>query len=98
MSVALLDRRRQRPLDGAPWEESSSWQARPRADIERSGEREAESHGPLTLDELIAGIWEGLIVDETVHCPACHGRMVARAVVRGEGLGGDCMDCGAQLA
>jgi hypothetical protein len=100
MSVALLDRRRQRPLDGALWDERSSWEqdARPRADIERSGEREVESHGPLTLDELIAGIWEGLIVDEVVHCPACHGRMTARAAVQGEGLSGDCMDCGAQLA
>jgi hypothetical protein len=100
MSLALLDRRRQRPLDAALRKESPIWSetARSCADTERSGKREVKSHGSLTLDELIAGTWEGLIVGETVRCPACDGRMTTRAAVRAEGLGGGCLDCGAQLS
>ena len=100
MSVALLDRRRQRPLDGALWEESRTWdeETRPRADIEQAGPPEVENHEALTLDELIAGIWEGLVADEMVRCPACRGRMTTHASIQGEESGGGCLDCGAQLS
>jgi hypothetical protein len=100
MSVALLDRRRQRPLDGALWEEGRAWseETRPHAGTEHAGPPEVERHGALTLDELIAGIWEGLVVDEVVRCPACRGRMTARAAIQGEKAGGGCLDCGAQLS
>jgi hypothetical protein len=100
MSVALLDRRRQRPLDGALWEECRIWneEVRPGASSKQVGRLEVEGDGALTLDELIAGIWEELGVQEMVSCPACHGRMMARAVVGGDVQGGDCLDCGAQLS
>jgi DnaJ-class molecular chaperone len=100
MSVALLDRRRQRPLDGALWEEGriSGAGIPPGADLEQSGQREIESHGALTLDELIAGIWRELIVDQTVRCPVCHGRMAASVGGHGDVRGGSCLDCGTQLS
>ncbi len=55
-----------------------------------------EAPGVLTLDDLIAGVWEELSVGDVVRCPACGGMMTSR----GGGIGaphGDCEDCGTQL-
>ena len=100
MSVALLERRNQRARDGALWEEGRIWdeETRPHSDGEQAGLPEVVHHGALTLDQLIAGIWEGLAMDGVVRCPACHGRMKAHAAIQGEAVGGDCLDCGAQLS
>jgi hypothetical protein len=59
----------------------------------------AGSHGGLTLDDLIIGVWEGLAVRESVRCPACGGTMVSRSAAVGgvSGHEGDCRDCGATL-
>jgi len=61
----------------------------------------ADAHGRLTLDELITGVWEGLAVRGTVHCPVCDGRMAAEPLVETAGehdrLAGLCSGCGAQL-
>ena len=53
--------------------------------------------GP-TLDELIAGVWEGLLANETVGCPACGGAMVPRYAAGAGAVGGACRDCGAELS
>ncbi len=54
-----------------------------------------EAPGALTLDDLIAGVWEQLSVCVLVRCPACGGGMTSRD---GEGAPhGDCEDCGTQL-
>ncbi len=36
-----------------------------------------EAPGVLTLDDLIAGVWEELSVCEVVRCPACGGQMTS---------------------
>jgi len=70
-----------------------------------------EAPGALTLDDLIAGAWEGLCVGEVVCCPACGGRMSAsdggaasggagtasRVMAPDDTRHGDCLDCGARL-
>ncbi len=56
-----------------------------------------EGHGGLTLDDLITGVWEGLAVRDSVHCPACGGTMVSRSAARAGRHGGDCTDCGARI-
>ena len=98
MGVALLDRRRQRPLDVALWEEGRIWgeEVHPGAALEQASRLEVESHA-LTLDELIAGIWEELSVGQAVRCPACHGSMAADTL-HGDAQGGSCLDCGTQLS
>ena len=53
--------------------------------------------GP-TLDELITGVWEGLIAEETVGCPACGGAMAPRYAAGASPVGGACRDCGTQLS
>jgi hypothetical protein len=55
-----------------------------------------EAPGALTLDDLIAGVWEELSVGGVVRCPVCGEKMASR----GGGIGapyGDCVDCGTQL-
>lgn len=36
-----------------------------------------DAPGALTLDDLIAGVWEQLSVCEVVRCPACGGKMTS---------------------
>jgi hypothetical protein len=66
------------------------------ADVGNSNRMDA--YGGLTLDDLITGVWEGLAVRDTVHCPACGGTMVSRCAPQGASCQGDCIDCGARLS
>ncbi len=101
MGVALLDRRRQRLLDGSLRRKEGRWEGETQgvADMERStGPFERGEHPVRTLDKLITDTWDGLIARETVSCPACRGRMAFRSIAPGEVQGGDCSDCGARLS
>jgi hypothetical protein len=69
----------------------------PRLTTGASHSTQAERHGGLTLDDLITGVWEGLAVHSSVHCPACGGTMVSRSAARADVHEGDCRDCGATL-
>jgi hypothetical protein len=89
MSLAVLDR--QRSL-GDVFEGES---VRLAAGASHLGQ--TEEHGGLTLDDLITGVWEGLAVHNSVHCPACGGTMVSRSAARAEAQEGDCGDCGARM-
>jgi hypothetical protein len=75
--------------------------------------KKADARGAdaLTLEEFIAGVWEGLNARGTVNCPICGGEMEQRhavttatdvtatcADVTGDGLRGECGDCGTQLS
>lgn len=51
--------------------------------------------GGLTLDETIAGAWEGLAARVVVACPLCGGAL--RPQAHGEPDGGRCADCGTTL-
>ncbi len=53
--------------------------------------------GP-TLDDLITGVWEGLVARRVARCPVCGGAMRPRHVAGHGCAGGGCSDCGTQLA
>ena len=53
--------------------------------------------GP-TLDELVTGVWEGLVARRIACCPVCGGAMGPRHVAGHGCAGGACSDCGAQLS
>jgi hypothetical protein len=62
----------------------------------------APASGP-TLEELISGVWEGLLTGIVVSCPACGGELAPRhaagAVVdAADGAGGECRDCGSTVS
>ena len=54
--------------------------------------------GEPTLDDLIAGVWEGLTVQETVTCPVCGEEMRPQYGAHPRPVGGHCMSCGATLS
>jgi hypothetical protein len=54
--------------------------------------------GEPTLDQLIAGVWEGLTAHATVACPVCDGDMKPQYSARARPIGGRCGRCGATLA
>jgi hypothetical protein len=55
--------------------------------------------GEPTLDELIAGVWEGLAVHRVVACPVCGGEMEPEAGGDGRSATrGCCHDCGSILS
>ena len=51
--------------------------------------------GEPTLDELIVGVWEGLIARRVVECPVCGGEMRAEYGAHALPIGGRCEDCAA---
>jgi hypothetical protein len=51
-----------------------------------------------TLEELIAGVWEGLAVRGTSSCPVCGAAMEARYGAHARPVDGSCASCGATLA
>jgi hypothetical protein len=58
-------------------------------------------HGEPTLDDLLAGVWEGLSARHAVRCPVCAGDMApagrASAGDDARPVAGRCRDCGATL-
>jgi len=54
--------------------------------------------GEPTLEELIAGVWEGLAVRGTSSCPVCGESMEARFGAHARPVDGRCATCGATLA
>ncbi len=47
-----------------------------------------------TLDDLLAGVWEGLSAGRAVRCPVCAGEMRAVGL---EPIAGVCSRCAAEL-
>jgi hypothetical protein len=50
-----------------------------------------------TLEELIAGVWEGLAVRGNSSCPVCGAAMEARYGAHAQPVDGRCVSCGATL-
>jgi hypothetical protein len=113
MGAAILQRRRCRQ-EGLPGLLLGQEVRRP-GDHDRSGVGRGASGvepavrgevcGVPTLDDLLAGAWEGLSVCEAVGCPMCGGAMESRgggvafrADASGDALHGDCLNCGARLS
>jgi hypothetical protein len=55
-------------------------------------------HNRTTLEELIAGVWEGLAVRGISSCPVCGAAMEARYGAHAQPVDGRCVSCGATLA
>jgi hypothetical protein len=53
--------------------------------------------GEPTLEELIAGVWEGLAVHGTSSCPVCGAEMEARYGVHARPVDGRCASCGTTI-
>ncbi len=54
--------------------------------------------GEPTLDQLIAGVWEGLTAPATAACPVCEGEMEPEYDSQARPVGGRCTRCGTTLA
>jgi hypothetical protein len=53
--------------------------------------------GEPTLDELITGVWEGLVAHRAVGCAICGAEMKPVYAVHGLPIGGRCTSCGTEL-
>jgi hypothetical protein len=53
--------------------------------------------GEPTLDELLAGVWEGLTAYDAVRCPVCHDRMAPEYGVGPTPAVGRCERCGSTI-
>jgi hypothetical protein len=69
-----------------------------RADITDSadGHRGASGGGPR-LDDLVAGLWEGLAARRVVECPVCSAEMHPEYGAHARPIGGRCKGCGSTL-
>jgi len=50
--------------------------------------------GEPTLDELLAGVWEGLTARAAVPCPVCGEKMEPEYGAHTRPIGGRCSGCG----
>jgi hypothetical protein len=51
----------------------------------------------LTLDDLMASAWEGLVAHQTVPCPVCGAEMHPEYAAHTRPIGGRCSSCGSIL-
>jgi hypothetical protein len=49
--------------------------------------------GEPTLDELVRGVWEGVIAHQRVPCPWCGGDMTPVYSAHARPTAGRCVDC-----
>jgi hypothetical protein len=52
----------------------------------------------MTLEDLIAGVWEGLAARGTSSCPVCGAAMEAHHGAHAKPVDGRCASCGSTLA
>jgi hypothetical protein len=56
------------------------------------------SGGGPRLDDLVAGLWEGLAARRVVECPVCSAEMHPEYGVHARPIGGRCKGCGSTLS
>jgi ribosomal protein S27AE len=54
--------------------------------------------GEPTLEELVSGVWEGLVAQQHAACPLCGGDMEAVFGAHARPSRGRCGDCGTTLS
>ena len=54
--------------------------------------------GEPTLDDLLAGVWEGLTAHRVAECPVCHGEMGPEYGAHSRPVAGRCRTCGTRLS
>jgi hypothetical protein len=71
----------------------------------RAAASKGRGAGALTLDDLVASVWQALNGWETTQCPLCGGAMGPSGrqtggclEAEGEDLHGECVDCGTRLS
>jgi hypothetical protein len=96
LQLDLLDREptRRPPLRIAD-AESTAAAALALAQRTPSGSHPGPAGGRLTLDDMLVGVWEGLLARRTVRCPVC--RTEAMAPADADAPSGRCDACRAQL-
>ena len=57
----------------------------------------AGPRGRPTLDELVVGVWEGLLAHRPTGCPVCGATMLPRAASGAAAAGARCGGCGTTL-
>ena len=57
-----------------------------------------EQGGEPTMDEVLAGVWEGLVAHRSVECPVCGAEMRPQYGAHARPIGGRCAGCGSTLA
>ncbi len=76
---------------------------RPESPLGRPGDARgmggaSEAVGGLTLDELLAGVWDELTVHGAAHCPVCPGEMAPEHSGPGRRMSCCCRSCGTVLS
>jgi hypothetical protein len=72
--------------------------AEPAGRDEQAHERTSQHCDGPTLDDLVVGVWEGLVAHSTVACPACSEAMTPRYSAGPAPVGGRCTGCGTTIA
>jgi hypothetical protein len=54
--------------------------------------------GEPTLDDLVAGVWEGLTAHAVVECPLCGDELRPEYGAHARPIGGRCAGCGSTLS
>jgi hypothetical protein len=54
--------------------------------------------GEPTLDDVLAGVWEGLAAHQAVECPVCRGQMDPVYGAHALAIGGRCESCGTRFS
>ena len=54
--------------------------------------------GEPTLDDMVAGVWEGLTAHATVPCPVCSADMRPEYGAHARPIGGRCTGCESRLS
>jgi hypothetical protein len=54
--------------------------------------------GEPTLDEMLAGVWEGLAAHRAVPCPVCRAELKPHYGAHARPIGGRCDGCGSSLS
>ena len=75
---------------------------RPRGRRWESGEPAPSLFDPVggepTLDEVLSGVWEGLVAHQRAACPVCAGDMTPAYGVHARPIGGRCQSCETELS
>ncbi len=83
-----------RPARGAPRPRAAAAAPRRRAEPTTAS---AHRHGP-TLDDLVAGAWEGLLAGAPADCLVCGAPMAPRHSAGAGIVGGRCGGCGTTVS
>jgi hypothetical protein len=104
MTITILNRSHRGPVAGAQRGGSRSHGPRRRTAPDRPHSVDPAMTlfdgmgGEPTLDDVLAGAWEGLTAHSVVLCPVCHDQMAPDYGAHALPVGGTCRSCGSSLS